>query len=503
MARYHESGLIDLATAPIPRFDLLALDKYSTVSVQFSRGCPFQCEFCDIIVMFGRRPRSKTPEQIGRELDVLRAQNVRNVFFVDDNLIGDKKRAKALLRYLKRYQIEHDRPFSFGTEASVNLAHDTELLELFRDAGFAWVFLGIESPDPANLAEAGKLQNLRADLMDSVRRIYSFGIDVLGGFIIGFDNDSIETFDQQHRFIVDAGIQAAMVGLLTALPRTPLHARLEREGRLRHDGEGADNTKLHTNIVPKRMTYDDMIGTYAQLYRRLTEDACIAARIRNKLRYLVAPNETGTYGVRDQARILIRLLTRGIVPGGVPRMFHFARSMPWLRPRRMQQAVLDWIAGLAMKDYVARHLEVPVLAGARRFEETLGGLRRALERYLRAGVAACTSFETATAQYQLVLSVTGAVDRQFFRHAGRHLRRLLMRTRSTVLLQVSELSPRSVVCFTQLLVRLERYGDRIRIQISEQLLHRVNVDSSIFHLIVAPATVGPLVHALPDPAGRQ
>jgi len=145
---YRETGVVALADSPIPRFDLLKLDRYSSVSLQFSRGCPYRCEFCDIIVMFGRKPRTKSPEQVGQELDALRRSNVTNVFFVDDNLIGHRPAAKALLHFLGDYQRRHGQPFHFGTEASLNLAQDEELLTLFREANFGWVFIGIESPDP-------------------------------------------------------------------------------------------------------------------------------------------------------------------------------------------------------------------------------------------------------------------------------------------------------------------------------------------------------------------
>jgi radical SAM superfamily enzyme YgiQ (UPF0313 family) len=158
-------------------------------------------------------------EQIGAELDVLRAQGVRRVFFVDDNLIGHRPLCKALLRYLKEYQERHQYVFSFGTEASLNLAQDKELLKLFREANFSWVFIGIESPDPASLKETLKTQNLHEDILTSVRRIYENGIDVLAGFIIGFDNDTLATFELQYQFITDAGIQSAMIGLLTACRR--------------------------------------------------------------------------------------------------------------------------------------------------------------------------------------------------------------------------------------------------------------------------------------------
>src|SRR5271166_6343823 len=255
---YHETGMVALTDSPTPRFDLLKLERYSYVSLQFSRVCPFLCEFCDIIVMFGRKPRSKSLEQVERELDALRSLGARNVFFVDDNLIGRPAAAKALLRGLIEYQRRHDYAFRFGTEVSINLAQDAELLELMRDANFGWVFIGIESPDPKTLKETRKTQNTHEDVLASVRTIYSYGIDVLGGFIVGFDNDTLESFDGQYRFIMKSGIQAAMVGLLTALPRTPLYERLQREGRLRDAADAADNTKLATNVVPKHMGYEQM-----------------------------------------------------------------------------------------------------------------------------------------------------------------------------------------------------------------------------------------------------
>ena len=204
----------------MPRFDLLKLPLYANATLQYSRGCPFTCEFCDIIVMFGRKPRMKSPEQIGRELDALRHLGMHSVFFVDDNMIGNKKKAKELLHFLARYQDKHRRPFSFGTEVSLNIAQDNELLDLFKTANFNWVFIGIESPDPVSLKETGKSQNLREDILLSVRRIYARDIDVLAGFIVGFDNDTPQTFEAQYRFITDAGIQTAMIGQLAALPRT-------------------------------------------------------------------------------------------------------------------------------------------------------------------------------------------------------------------------------------------------------------------------------------------
>ena len=351
-ALYRETGTVALSDSPTPRFDLLKLERYSTATLQFSRGCPYRCEFCDIIVMFGRRPRWKTHEQIGRELDALRSRGLRNVFFVDDNLIGHKAVAKDLLRFLRAYQERHGYRFDFGTEASLNMAQDRELLQLFREANFTWVFIGIESSDPDTLRAARKTQNLHDDVLTSVRRIYSHGIDILAGFIIGFDTNTLSTFEHQLRFIRASGIQVAMVGLLTALPKTPLYERLQKEGRLLARA-GADNTKVGTNFLPKRMSYEDMMRAYARFYGRLFSDRVIADRVRNKARYLGSPVYRGEYPLRERCLILWRLLVKGLVPGGPTRLYHFARSLPWFAPSKLPLAIIDWIAGITMRRYVA------------------------------------------------------------------------------------------------------------------------------------------------------
>lgn len=353
---YSETGTVAMADSPTPRFDLLDLEKYGCVTLQFSRGCPYRCEFCDIIVMFGRKPRWKSPVQVGLELDALRTLGIHEAFFVDDNFIGNRKAAKALLAYLKDYQVRHDYRFIFGTEVSLNVAQDAELLRLLRDANFAWVFVGIESPDAASLKETGKSQNLRQDMLESVRTIYAHGIDVLAGFIVGFDNDTMATFDRQYRFIMDSGIQAAMVGLLTALPRTPLYDRLASEGRLLAQVDGTNNTRLGTNIVPRQMDVDAMVSAYKTLYQRLLGDRQIADRVLAKARYLRNPARQSQYRLAEGLAIIARLVVRGILPGGLSRSYQFLRSLPLASPDLLPQAITDWIMGLAMRDYVERHL---------------------------------------------------------------------------------------------------------------------------------------------------
>lgn len=356
-ALYRETGTVSLHDSPVPRYDLLKLDKYQSVSMQFSRGCPFRCEFCDIIVMFGRKPRTKSLEQVGRELDLLRSRDVHNVFFVDDNLIGNKALAKDLLRFLRDYQDKHDYRFYFGTEASLNLAQDAELLRLFREAGFVWVFIGIESPDEASLKETKKLQNTRQDILGSVKKIYANGLDIFAGFIIGFDNDTVKTFEAQQQFIMDSGIQAAMIGLITAIPKTPLYIRLKKEGRLLSQINSTDNTKLATNVLPKNMDYLEMVNGYRALHFRLFDDRHIARRIRNKIRYLTRPTYTGE--MSGDFKILARFLYHGIFKWGLGRLYYFLSTLPVFRPRLLPLVIQDWILGVTMQSYVKRHFTLP------------------------------------------------------------------------------------------------------------------------------------------------
>lgn len=471
---YRETGVVALADSPPPRFDLLKLDRYTTATLQFSRGCPYRCEFCDIIVMFGRRPRHKSPAQIGRELDALRALGVRNAFFVDDNLIGHRAVARELLQFLADYQERHGHGFRFGTEVSLNLAQDRELLQLFRAARFEWVFVGIESPDPATLRATLKTQNLHEDMLTSVRRIYAHGIDVLAGFIVGFDGDTPESFARQHTFIMRSGIQAAMIGLLTALPHTPLYARLKREGRLRDGAEGSDNTRPQTNVEPKHMSYDALITAYETLYRGLLTDRGIATRIRNKLRHLAAPLYQDEYSASQQLGIVARLLVRGILRGGPWRLAYFLRSLPLTAPRKLPLAIVDWIAGLSMRDYVERHFGPAPATAVRRIEKLLR----------RAGTVLTVSSFTAAAP-MLDLRLSGDRGKRWLRRTARRLRRFLAGSQATLTLRIEALHRTEVPGLDYLLRQLAKYGDRVSIVLDRKLRDIVRIDSSVFHVVLA------------------
>ena len=479
---YQETGTVALADSPVPRFDLLRLDRYSNATLQFSRGCPFRCEFCDIIVMFGRRPRTKGLDQIGRELDELRRVGARQVFFVDDNLIGDPHRAKELLRFLKRYQDEHHYRFGFGTEVSLNVASDPELLDLLRAANFVWVFIGIESSDPAVLRETGKTQNLKMDSLAAVRRLYAHGIEVLGGFIVGFDGDTLEAFDTQRRFINEAGIQAAMVGLLMALPRTPLYERLQREGRLRSTG-GADNTEAGTNIIPKSMAYEAMVDGYRDFYRRLLSARGIAQRIRNKMRYLRSPVYRSGYSTAGRLGIAWRLLVKGILPGGPAMILHFLRTLPVFSPSCFPLVMADWIAGLSMRRFAQQHLAIEVIEEAV-IKRRLASVRSAVAGYLADGKASLYLREEIGPH--LVVILGSHLDRRFFARLAPQLRRMLSRTRANLTLHLSGPEIPHIADLERLLHRLKRYGDRVFVVMDENLMGRLTVDSSVFNVILTP-----------------
>ena len=268
-ALYKVDDKPDMSRSPIPRFDLLQKEKYAQMPVQFSRGCPFQCEFCDIITIYGRKPRMKSSAQVLAELDTLRELGWRNeVFIVDDNFIGNSKNALQLARDLAEWGRLHKQPFTFNTEASIDLADRPELLAAMVKANFLYVFIGIETPSSEALKGAKKFQNLRKDNLEQVRVIQESGLWVMAGFIVGFDSDDETIFERQFEFIEKTAITWAMTGMLQAPPTTPLFDRMRKEGRLNEESEGTSNFSAPNfqTVLPLPVLMRGLSGLLARLY---------------------------------------------------------------------------------------------------------------------------------------------------------------------------------------------------------------------------------------------
>jgi radical SAM superfamily enzyme YgiQ (UPF0313 family) len=259
----------DVTQTPIPRFDLLELDAYLAVTLQFSRGCPFQCEFCDIINLYGRKPRTKTPEQMLAEFEVLYQMGwKRYIFVVDDNFIGNKRNAKLFLKALIPWMQERNYPFALITEASLNLAEDDELIELLVQAGFSMIFMGIETPDTDSLTEIHKLQNTRRSLVEACQKITRSGLQIMSGFIIGFDHERSGAGKRIQSFIEETNIPQCMFSILQALRNTEMWNRLDREGRLREGISTVDQGAI-MNFVPTRPVQEiatEYIDTFWTIY---------------------------------------------------------------------------------------------------------------------------------------------------------------------------------------------------------------------------------------------
>ncbi|QDV33103.1 B12-binding domain-containing radical SAM protein [Tautonia plasticadhaerens] len=277
--RYEQSEKTDMSTVPTPRFDLMKSDRYAFGSVQFSRGCPFQCEFCDIIVTFGRRPRIKTAEQVIAELEAVRRSGLKVVFVVDDNLIGNKKGIKPILQAVVDWQQANAYPLTFFTEASLDLADDAELMDLMVEANITFVFVGIETPNEEALRETKKLQNLRkgGTMIEKIHRIQDAGMGVWCGMIMGFDSDDETIFDAQRQFLHEARITTSMTGMLHAIPKTPLYDRLLAEGRLDLD----DRPAYGTNVIPLKLSRQELRDGYVRVMNELYEPEAYFERMED------------------------------------------------------------------------------------------------------------------------------------------------------------------------------------------------------------------------------
>ena len=356
---YRTPEFADLRRTPIPRWDLVRLSRYQSMPVQYSRGCPFDCEFCDVTAQLGHRPRTKGAGQVIAELDKLYSLGWRGgVFFVDDNLIGNQRSLKSeLLPALIEWR-KGRRGMPFGTQASINLADDAQLMRMMTQAGFDTVFVGIETPNAGGLAECSKKQNLNRDLVADTQRLQRAGLQVQGGFILGFDSDSASAPQRLAEFIQRSGIVTAMVGLLQALPGTRLYERMARTGRLVRDGSG-DNVDGTTNIVPLGGS-DGLRQAYRDLLGRLYAPKAYYRRVRMLLREYRPPKIRGRVDLgfmRQQALAFARSVVRlGIF--GRERVEYW-KLVAWTavrRPRLLPMAVTLAIYGYHFRMITELHV---------------------------------------------------------------------------------------------------------------------------------------------------
>ncbi len=336
----------DIRKTPVPLWSLININRYASINIQYSRGCPFNCEFCDITLLCGHTPRTKDKEQIIRELESIYSCGYRGgVFFVDDNFIGNKRKLKdEILPAIAEWMKVRKYPFSFITQASIELSDNEELMDLMVEAGFDTVFVGIETPNEQSLAECNKFQNKNRDLLASVKKIHKAGLQVQAGFIVGFDNDPITIFDTQIKFIQNSGIVTAMVGLLNALPRTKLYQRLEKEKRLIKDTTG-NNTDFSINFIPK-MNYDILINGYKKILKTVYSPRHYYNRVKTFLREYMPPKKKMlNLKINYFYALLKSMLMLGIL--GKER-FHYWRLFFWTmfkRPRLFPMAITFSIYG--------------------------------------------------------------------------------------------------------------------------------------------------------------
>jgi len=335
---YRSAEWPDMRKTPAPRWNLVRMADYVTMSVQFSRGCPFNCEFCDIVIMNGRVPRTKTPAQVVRELEALRLAGWNDmVFIVDDNFIGNRRRTRELLEALIEWRSRVGSKIGFFTEASLNLADHVELCEQMVEAGFKKVFLGIETPSVSGLEECGKTQNSRRDLADAVRTLQRTGLEVMGGFIVGFDSDPSDIFARQFEFIQRTGVVTAMVGLLTALPQTVLYRRLAREGRLLAETCG-NNTDAAINFVT-RLDQEFIISGYKELMRKLYAPGHYYRRIHAFLRTFEPHGPATRLSRSDMQAFLKSLWLLGVWHNGRVAYWGLFWRTLLARPRKFRTAM--------------------------------------------------------------------------------------------------------------------------------------------------------------------
>ncbi|MCK9229557.1 MAG: B12-binding domain-containing radical SAM protein [Syntrophales bacterium] len=354
---YQSEEFPDLTQSPIPRWDLIRVNDYASMMIQNSRGCPFNCEFCDVTTLFGHRPRLKTPVQFVAELQAIYDMGWRGgVFVVDDNFIANKKAIKEMLPSVIHWMEQRDHPFTFFTEASINIAEDDELLDMMVRAGFDSVFIGLETPNEESLRECSKTQNLGRDLVASIHKLHGRGLAVMGGYIVGFDNDDHNIFARQKRFIQETGVVTAMVGLLQALPNTRLWRRLRDENRLAAPSTG-DNTDGSVNFIPA-MGRQNLIRGYVTLLRAIYSPKLFHQRLFTFLENYNKPTCPMRQPGMEQVPALIKsIFYMGVLGNGISQWYFWktlVKTLAWYR-QALPEAITLMIYGHHFRK-VARRL---------------------------------------------------------------------------------------------------------------------------------------------------
>ncbi len=359
---YASSERPEITKTPIPLWSLINMKHYSSMNMQYSRGCPFDCEFCDIIILNGHKPRTKDKDQVVNELEALYRHGWRGgVFIVDDNFIGNRKKLKTeTLPTIIKWMGERKRPFAFSTEASINLADDEELMQLMVEAGFNQIFIGIETPHEESLAECNKIQNKDRDLVASVKKIQNHGLEVQGGFIIGFDSDPLSIFRSQINFIQKSGVVTAMVGLLNAPRGTRLYQRLKKENRLVKDMSG-DNTDCSLNFVPK-MSYETLINGYKNVLDTIYAPKQYYERVRIFLKEYKPPKVKGLprFQLYHIEAFIKTLWFLGIVEKGRRYYWKLIISTLFRRPRAFPLSISLSVFGFHFRKIAEKFVRTPV-----------------------------------------------------------------------------------------------------------------------------------------------
>lgn len=358
---YNPDRFPDLSETPIPQWNLIDVKRYASMNIQYSRGCPFDCEFCDITSLYGRAPRTKSAKQVVAEMQALYETGWRNgVFFVDDNFIGNKKKLmQEILPEITKWMNAHGRPFKFITETSINIADDEQLMRDMVGAGFHQVFIGIETPDEASLAECNKNQNKNRNLLACVQKIHHFGLEVQAGFIVGFDSDTDTIFDRMVRFIQESGITTAMVGLLNAPKGTKLYKRMVREGRMTDDFSGS-NTDFSLNFKPK-MDKNRLVQGYQSIISTIYSPKYYYERVRNFLaQYAPGQRASEKISATNVAAFIRSVIRLGIF--GQERRYYW-RLLFWAlreRPEMFPSAVRLSIYGFHFRKVFQQSLKPQV-----------------------------------------------------------------------------------------------------------------------------------------------